>query len=122
MENKLAVLKGIYSLNALKSWLVDAGLVKKVLEQIEKDFAQFGLPIDIHATDIIETIQNHVDKLLHADYQQLQNLLYRIDISEKRIAELHQLYIAMPDRDIIALLIIQREAEKVYFRELYKTR
>ena len=37
MENKLAVLKGIYSLNALKSWLVDAGLVKKVLEQIEKD-------------------------------------------------------------------------------------
>ncbi|MDA3866052.1 MAG: hypothetical protein PF489_04790 [Salinivirgaceae bacterium] len=122
MENKLAVLKTIRSLNSLKNWLVDAGLVEKVLEQIEKDFAQFGLSVDIHADDIIETMQRHVDNLLHTNYQQLQNLLYRIDIHEKKMIELQQLEVAMPERDVITLLIIQREAEKVFFKEFYKTR
>ncbi len=120
MEKKLQKLNNVFSLEELNNFLVDTSLRKKVLQQIDKDFLQLNLEIDIHGTEVIRQMQQEVEKLLHNDSQRLMNLLYRIDISEKKIRDLHNNKPSMPERDVITFLIIQRELQKVIFRELYK--
>ncbi|PLX25016.1 MAG: hypothetical protein C0599_01450 [Salinivirgaceae bacterium] len=100
--------------------LVDAGFNRKVLEQIRKDFVQLELEIDIENPEVIPQMQFHLEKLLESGMEKLMNLLYRIDISEKKIVALSDEDPHMPYRDVLTFLIIQREAQKVMFRELYK--
>ncbi len=120
MKKSLKKLNNAYSLEELKNFLVDRSFNQKVLRQIEKDFAQLRLEIDINDSEVIRQIQEQVEMLLYNDNQRLMNLLYRIDINEKKISELQAHDPAMPENDVITFLIIQRELQKVMFRELYK--
>lgn len=120
MKNSLQTLDQAITLEDLNGWLVSQQMVQKVIDQIEKDFAQHDLPIEVEGGRIIETIQQHIERLLHADYQKLQNLLYRIDIDERKQTQLQTMHQNMPERDVISFLIIQREAQKVFFKEYYK--
>jgi len=120
MKKSLQKLNNAYSLEELKDLLVDRSFNQKVLRQIEKDFAQLRIEIDIHNMEVIQQIQEQVDLLLISDQQRLMNLLYRIDINEKKIGELQMHDPTVPERDVITFLIIQRELQKVIFRELYK--
>lgn len=120
MENNIQKLNDATSLADLQSWLVSRDMIDKVIKQIEKDFAQLDLHFDIKNADIISTMQTHVENLLHNDNNRLQNLLYRIDINELKMTQLHRAHKTMPESDIITFLIIQREAQKVFFKEYYK--
>lgn len=120
MQNQLKKLNNCKSLKDLNSMLVDAGFNRKVLEQIRKDFVQLELEIDIENPEVIPQMQFHLEKLLESGMEKLMNLLYRIDISEKKIVALSDEDPHMPYRDVLTFLIIQREAQKVMFRELYK--
>ncbi|ALO15896.1 hypothetical protein L21SP5_02263 [Salinivirga cyanobacteriivorans] len=122
MEKNLKKLNNTHSLEELNHWLVDASFNKKVLQQIEKDFSQSDLSLDIESPEIISLMQEHIEKLLHDDFAKLMNLLYRIDLSESKIESLRAYDPTMPERDVITFLVIQREMQKVMFREMYKNR
>ncbi|WP_462280409.1 hypothetical protein [Salinivirga cyanobacteriivorans] len=122
MEKNLKKLNNTHSLEELNHWLVDASFNKKVLQQIEKDFSQSDLILDIESPEIISLMQEHIEKLLHDDFAKLMNLLYRIDLSESKIESLRAYDPTMPERDVITFLVIQREMQKVMFREMYKNR
>lgn len=122
MEKNLKKLNNTHSLEELNHWLVDASFNKKVLQQIEKDFSQSDLSLDIESPEIISLMQEHIEKLLYDDYAKLMNLLYRIDLSESKIESLRAYDPTMPERDVITFLVIQREMQKVMFREMYKNR
>jgi len=120
MKNSLQTLDQAITFEDLNGWMVSQQMVQKVIEQIQKDFAQHDLCIEVEGGRIIETIQQHIERLLHDDYQKLQNLLYRIDIDERKQIHLQTMHQNMPERDVISFLIIQREAQKVFFKEYYK--
>lgn len=120
MSNSLDVLNQALTLDDLQNWLVSQDMIQKVLEQIEKDFAQLDLSIDTKRGDVIATIQQHIESLLHGDFQRLQNLLYRIDVDDTKRTFLQSQHSDMSERDVITFLIIQREAQKVFFKEYYK--
>lgn len=119
MQQQLEKLNRSKSLTELNAVLVDAGFNRKVLEQLHKDFVQLELDIDIDDPDVISQMQFHLEKLLETGMEKLMNLLYRIDISEKKIVEFSDQDPHMPYRDVLTFLIIQREAQKVMFRQLY---
>ena len=120
MQNQLKRLQNSTSLADLKNELVDPGFNRKVLEQIRKDFVQLELEIDIENPEVIPQMQSHLERLLETGMEKLMNLLYRIDISEKKIVRFSESDPHMPYRDVLTFLIIQREAEKVLFRQIYK--
>jgi hypothetical protein len=71
--------------------------------------------------ELTELLAVQVNHLLQTNFEQLVNLLYRIDVSEKA---LKQLLAQNPKADaghIIATLIIERQLEKIKTRQQYKT-
>jgi len=91
-----------------------------IINQLNKDFAQSNVALDlsISATpsEITELLVNKVTYLLTSNETDIRSLLYRIDVSERKIKALHQF--AAVD---IAQLIIDRIIEKVKMRALYSS-
>jgi hypothetical protein len=70
---------------------------------------------------LTELLAVHVNHLLQTNFEQLVNLLYRIDVNEKT---LKQLLAQNPKADaghLIATLIIERQVQKIQTRQQYKT-
>ncbi|MGJ1205078.1 hypothetical protein [Sphingobacterium lactis] len=66
-------------------------------------------------------IVDYVEELINHDLRRLMGILYRIDVSEEKIKQA----LASQDKDqssalILAKLMVERELEKVKFREQYK--
>jgi len=60
-----------------------------------------------------------VDDLIHHDFNKLLNILYRIDVDENKLK--HALFESMsPAAETIADLIIDRQQQKIRFREMYR--
>lgn len=72
--------------------------------------------------ELTELLAVQVNRLLQTNFEQLVNLLYRIDVSEKA---LKQLLAQHPKADagyLIATLIIERQLQKMKTRQQYKTK
>jgi len=98
--------------------------VLKTQQQIEKDFAKYGIDFpETFVTDplskieIESIIQEKVTAIMKFGETNLLQLLYTIDIPENDFLNLVQSPHFLPT---IASLILKREAMKVYFREKYK--
>lgn len=72
--------------------------------------------------ELKEMLAKHVNHLLQTNFEQLVNLLYRIDISEKNLKALLAQNPQQDAGDIIAVLIIERQLQKMKSREQYKTK
>lgn len=60
-----------------------------------------------------------IDTLIHQDFNKLLNILYRIDVDEKKLK--YALYESvLPAAETIADLIIERQQQKIRFREMYR--
>ena len=106
----------------LEPYFVQKDLLRDLILQLKKDFNSAGVPVKLLLTrkytfdELCETLQLAFrDKTA----QQLFNVLYRIDVSEK------QLYEGMPtpgiDDRLFAEIIIKRELQKVVLRKLYSS-
>lgn len=80
-----------------------------------------------HAMSIVEKAEMreqlvvYVNHLLLHDFNKLVQILYRVDVSEKKLKELLQ---QSPQTDaavIIAGLLIERQQEKIKTKESFKT-
>lgn len=57
-----------------------------------------------------------VNQLIITDFEKLVSILYRIDVSEKKINELLKTYVNENAAEIIVSLMLEREAEKIRTR------
>ena len=84
---------------------------------------QFGLQLndkDYVAARLL--LATKINELVLKDFDRLLGILYRIDVSEKRITDLLK---AFPKQDaglLIADLMIEREVEKIKSREIFTNR
>jgi Asp-tRNA(Asn)/Glu-tRNA(Gln) amidotransferase B subunit len=92
---------------------------KELVEQINKELA-VTLPEKISMEELYEKLSIHINNLIQNNFEQLINLLYRIDISESKIRALLQ---TNPDNNAgntIAALIIERQLQKIKSREQFR--
>lgn len=94
---------------------------KELIEQINKELA-VALPEKISMEELQEKLSVHINDLIQHNFEQLVNLLYRIDISETKIKSLLQNNTDSNAGHIIASLIIERQLQKIKSREQYKQR
>lgn len=104
------------------SYIQQKDVLKKLIQQIKKDFSSAGLPIKLlltHKYSYEELCATIRDAFLAQSAADMFNLLYRVDVSEQQLRE------GMPspglDVDLIAELVVKRELQKVVLRSMYSS-
>ncbi|MBL4668907.1 MAG: hypothetical protein JKY30_06550 [Flavobacteriales bacterium] len=113
------------SLSELTPYYSRTDLLKKVVEQIKKDFDWFHFEITFTGKEespyqeLYNQILPLIDELLNDDYPKLMAMLYRIDLDEeflnKKLKENHH----VDTDEVITDLILKRELQKVVIRVAY---
>lgn len=70
--------------------------------------------------EIERVLAEKIKEMIESNFEKLQNILYRIDLDQRKV---HELYIANTNGDfphLLAKLIIERQLEKVKTRYYYK--
>lgn len=106
----------------LKPWFNKAEYIQACAEQVQKDFAMYGFDIEFSGDaataydELFVQVEPIVAKAMDQRSAKLQELLYRIDVSEQRVREA-----ALADEpwsQSITRLILWRELQKVVIRKL----
>ncbi len=87
--------------------------------QINKELA-VELPEKISLEELQSKLAVHINQLIQNNFEQLINLLYRIDVSEAKIKSLLQNNTGKNAGDIIAASIIERQLQKIKSRQEFK--
>jgi hypothetical protein len=75
---------------------------------------------DIRYEELNKYIAAHINQLIQTDFEKLVSLLYRIDISEKKLKHLLQQSRGQDAGKIIADLILERQEQKIKSRSRFK--
>ena len=98
-------------------------LLIKLVQQINKDANLVGLDFYLSENSTPQNILCNLQKLLinliNNNFSDYVNLLYRIDISEKEIVKLQGLE-ANVLTEKVAILILRKEWQKVWFKSKYQ--
>lgn len=86
--------------------------------QLESEYPQLSEKKEFTYDDAFLKIMRVVEDLLAKDFQQLVNVLYRIDVSEEKLKEALATSEDNP-ASVITKMIIERELLKVEFRKKY---
>jgi hypothetical protein len=89
-----------------------------LIQQINKELA-IELAQKISMAQIHQQLSEYVNSLIRNNFQQLVSVLYRIDVSEKKLTTLLQPPQQMQAGNIIATLIIERQIEKIKSRKVF---
>src|ERR1700761_1137750 len=83
--------------------------------------AETGLQLANQASeaDLRQQLRSFIDKLIVDDFQMLVQLLYRIDVNERKLKYLLQENVGTDSAMIIADLIIERQREKIASRRQF---
>jgi len=104
------------------SKIESANLYSKLIEQLNKDFVFSGLAsgfsIEILPKELLSHLTQLLIDLVTNNFSDYLNLLYRIDISEREIKKLDGSNIEKMCEQV-ALLIVQRECQKVWLRNKF---
>ncbi|MFD0965145.1 hypothetical protein [Pseudofulvibacter geojedonensis] len=94
------------------------GLYLQMIRQLNKDFESIidkAIPENTEPNQLKRILSENLEYLLKSDVAAYQNLLYKIDVSEKKITsittETIDEYV-----ELVTLLVLQREWQKVWFR------
>jgi hypothetical protein len=105
---------------------LDKEEVFSIQKFVSKEFVKSDFTSLIPNNDFekLEEFRNYLTEkmkeMLDNNYNLLINTLYRIDISEKKLAELFSLKNKEFIPEKLADLIIERQIEKIYFRKRYR--
>lgn len=92
-----------------------------LIQNINKDLA-IALSEKISLEELHQKLSLYINHYIKNNFQQVINMLYRIDINEDRLKKLlHD----TPDEDaanIIASLIIERQQQKIAFKNNFKNK
>ncbi len=93
----------------------------KVIEMTNKDVGLSISPTVIpDYTELIKELARAIQYLIDKDFEKLMHILYRIDVSEAKVKAAFGLEQDVAEQ--IALLIIEREEQKVITREKYRNK
>ena len=87
-----------------------------IREFLQSDLA-LACPNDASMEDLIEVLADRINRLIHADFDQLIRLLYRIDVNENKLKRLLKNEAGHDSGRLIATLIIERQLQKIKTRE-----
>ena len=94
-------------------------VIKEVVLELNK--VQFALPRLAKSNDELKKLlSEQLDYLIKNNFSRLVYVLYRLDISEKKLKELLSTNADVPAADIIAEMIIERQLQKIAARKLFK--
>lgn len=111
-DKKNDALQSLYRLEQME-------LLKKLIIQLNKDMALSGIETQLNINWSPETLISNLNKviarLMEKNFQNFQNFLYRVDISEKKLgmirtSDFHKTV------NSISLMILKKEWQKVWFR------
>ena len=99
-------------------------LYSKLIKQVNKDFLLANIDLDFE-TDILPTslkylLHEVIYKLIQEKFAEYLNLLYIVDVSEEKIKQLDGSD-ALKLSEQVTFLVLQREWQKVWFRNHYKS-
>ncbi|WCO01937.1 hypothetical protein [Psychroserpens ponticola] len=97
-------------------------LYQKLIQQINKDFLLSNIDLDFDENILPSSLKylmhEIVFKLIQEKFAEYLNLLYIIDVSENKIKQLDGSDTLKLSEDV-TFLILQREWQKVWFRNAY---
>jgi len=101
---------------------ISAGLYQQLMLQLQKDFQLSGLSLEL-ATDLepeglLKQLFSEIQRLMEHNFDAYLQLLYRVDIPEQAMQTSQAHSIAELSKRA-TLQILQREWQKVYFRNTY---
>jgi hypothetical protein len=121
MENELNTI-----LKALNESLHSQDFVLKTQQQLAKDFRQHGFEFgdffekdSLNLQELIPLVSNQLAEIIENHPSKWLPLIYTLDISEKK----YHTFLQKTNLDWLnefAFVVIQREAQKVFFREKFK--
>ena len=124
MSKQLTIFDG-FSIDPFKN---QKDVVEKTALQIIKDFALFGMKIELsegvewNYDELFNQLQPAINSLMQFDYPRLLSLLYQIDLSPSTIKKARTEQPEIPENELIPALIIYREFKKVVFRMYYSSK
>lgn len=89
-------------------------------QQVQKDIVQtFGDALQMQTSAVLfrEQLAEYINALIVSDFEKLVNLLYRLDVSEKKLRTL--LSSAVNAGVLIADLIVERQLQKLQSRRQF---
>lgn len=97
-------------------------LYKQLIKQVNKDFLLANIDLDFEE-DILPSslkylLHEVIYKLIQEKFAEYLNLLYIVDVSEKRIKELDGSD-TLKLSEQVTFLVLQREWQKVWFKNHY---
>ncbi|MBL7895998.1 MAG: hypothetical protein JNK50_11955 [Bacteroidia bacterium] len=102
-------------------------LFEKFKQQLQKDFESCGVNGEFSASltanydSIHERLVKELSQISKTASSKINELLYRIDISEQQLKKLSTL---KPEEDLVSImaeLIIKRILQKIVYKEFYKS-
>ena len=90
----------------------------ELIQQVNKELA-IALPEKISMTELQSQLATHINYLILHHFEQLVSLLYRIDVSEAKIKSLLQNQAGENAGNLIAVLIIERQLQKIKTRKQF---
>ena len=100
--------------------------ILKTAEQIQKDFALFGVEINFSGVvtnayqEIHQQLVEQIDELSGAEQEKLKSILYQVDIGAKEVNTIRDGLKEHTFNDLLAHQIILRELKKVVLRQYFK--
>ena len=91
---------------------------EQMLEEVSKELE---LTVKYHSITKQELIEK-INDLINTDFQKLVSILYRMDVSEKKLNQLLNENAGTNAALIIADLMIERQAEKIRSRQQFNKR
>lgn len=93
-------------------------IIKEVVNELQKFSLEISSQI-IAFDELKKVVADIINHLITNDFSRLIAVLYRLDISEKKLKQLLKSSIDTSAGDIIAEMIIERQAEKIKARKLF---
>jgi hypothetical protein len=108
----------------LSPQLVQPQLFTACIQQTEKDLQAYGIhiPLAFPGNTPLRELLNELQPQLHVILQrgtQVQEILYRVDVTEKLLQQALIACPEMPLEELLARLIILRELQKVITRQSF---
>ena len=91
----------------------------ELIQHVNKELA-LQLPEKISMEELQQQLAVYINGLILNNFEQLVNLLYRIDVSETKIKSLLQTQPGENAGDIIAASIIERQLQKIRSRQQFR--
>lgn len=93
----------------------------KLVEGLNSELS-IELPEKISYEELQKLLAVHINHLIKTDFEKLVGYLYRIDVNEQKLKLLLQQYANEDAGNIIALLIIERQEQKIRSRQQFSQR